>query len=107
MEVGLPVPLRVGGERQVDARELAGEALPFRVDPGAVGAFVEHLAVAVEDARSVVAQQAGDVLRLVTGPDGTAPLTVVVGLGWEMLGSPHGKIPDGERDRKGMEEGQG
>ena len=42
VEVGLPIPLGVGVEREVHAGELAGEALAGGVGVGAVGVLVQH-----------------------------------------------------------------
>ena len=63
MQVGLPVPLGVEAERQVDPRELAGETGPRRVDRRARTILVEQLGIAGVGALGIAAQQIENPLR--------------------------------------------
>ena len=78
VQVGLPIPLGIGGERQVDARQLAGEAVACRVAalPGLV--LVQHPAVVGMRALAVGAQQRQHLRRLL-GPERLAAALAVDG----------------------------
>ena len=76
VQVGLPVPLRIGGKRQVDARELAGEAVAVGIDAGSALVLIQHPGVAVVAALAIGAQQVEHARRLVAGERVAAALPV-------------------------------
>ena len=64
LEVRLPVPLGVGVEREVHARQLPRQALAGRVERRALGVLVQHLGVVVVGLRGVAPQQVEHPRRL-------------------------------------------
>ncbi len=77
VQVDLPVPLRVGGERQVDAGQLASEA---------EAALVQHLLVVRVAALGVLAEQLEDVRRVIGRQHVAPPLPVARRLHGQLLG---------------------
>ena len=86
VQVDLPIPLGIGIERQVHARQLAGQALAVRIHGFAVFVLVEHFGIVGVAAFGVVAQQRQHTFRLLALQNLAPALAVGARLGAQLVG---------------------